>query len=138
MNEFMNDLVAFILKSKCPVFFLSDLVKQGEKSFVIRTLQTMLKKEQLIRVGYGIYVRAKVSSINKKIIPEILIREIAIVYLERTGAQVVMTEFERNYNNGTSTQIPTGRVIGVDRPIKRKISFNGRQIHFQYIKKREI
>jgi len=51
--------------------------------------------------------------------------------VERLGIKVVPSEMEEEYNSGRSTQVPTGRVIGVEGRISRKIGYQGVYVSFE-------
>jgi hypothetical protein len=53
--------------------------------------------------------------------------------LKKKGVKVLPSSFERDYNSGVSTQVPTGLVIGVDRRTNRKIGFNGRFVKYEKV-----
>ena len=125
-----------IKKSKDGVFFSSDFFDLGSRTQVFYALKKLQDDDVLIRVGKGIYTRARISSLTKKPIPEKSIREIAECVLSRVGIRVLPTKFEQSYNSGISTQVPTGLVIGVDRKVARKIGFNGRFIQYEKITER--
>lgn len=125
-----------IINSKDGIFFSSDFLDLGSRTQVFCTLRKLLIESVLIRVGKGVYARAKISSLTKKPIPEQGIREIALCVLHRVGIRVLPTRFEQSYNSGASTQVPTGMVIGVDKKIARKIGFNGRFIQYEKITQR--
>jgi hypothetical protein len=43
------------------------------------------------------------------------------------------TKIEQDYNAGRTTQVPTGRVIGVNKLIRRKLGYNGWQARFERV-----
>jgi hypothetical protein len=51
--------------------------------------------------------------------------------LGRVGVETRLTQFQRDYNSGRTTQVPTGRVIGVNKRIRRKIGYNGWTAQFE-------
>jgi hypothetical protein len=59
--------------------------------------------------------------------------ELAKELLNKLGVKIVPSSAERTYNAGTSTQVPTGRVIGVKGRIVRRIGYNGRYISFEKV-----
>ena len=52
--------------------------------------------------------------------------------VKRLGIKVVPSKMEEEYNSGKSTQVPTGRVIGVEGRISRKIGYQGVYVSFEY------
>jgi hypothetical protein len=53
--------------------------------------------------------------------------------LARLGIQARPTRLQTEYNAGRTTQVPTGRVIGVDRRVRRKLGYNGCEFRFERV-----
>lgn len=119
------------------VLLRKDFEQLGEYGKVGRVLKNLVSEGKIIKVGYGIYVKAKVSSISGKIIPQISLREIAIEALTRLGIEVVEAESTTAYNEGQSTQVPTGRLIAVKNFTSRKIGYDNKYISYEYDSKSE-
>jgi hypothetical protein len=122
-----------ILKSKDKTFVLSDFFDLSGRDQILRALRKLIQKSFLLRVGQGVYTRVKISSLTNKPIPEQNLRSIATTVLKKKGVKVLPSSFERDYNSGVSTQVPTGLVIGVDRRTNRKIGFNGRFVKYEKV-----
>jgi len=99
-----------------------------------RALKKLVKKGKLVKVGYGLYAKAKRSSVSGKIIPRAPLSEIGRECLRRLKVQTAQSQAEREYNQGISTQVPTGRVIAVKGRITRKIGYNGIILFFEPIR----
>ena len=54
--------------------------------------------------------------------------------LKKFGIKTFPSSFDIAYNKGESTQVPTGRVIGVNRRISRELSFNGISLKYERVK----
>lgn len=122
-----------IKRCKTPVFVRDDFKDIGGYDQVGRILRGLVKKNQLISLGYGTYARSKKSSVSGAVVPEIPLPELAKELLNKLGVKIVPSSAERTYNAGTSTQVPTGRVIGVKGRIVRRIGYNGRYISFEKV-----
>ena len=61
------------------------------------------------------------------------IRELAQEALARVGVKTGPTKWERANNAGTSTQVPTGRVIGVFGRVRREIRYNGLPLKYERV-----
>jgi hypothetical protein len=122
-----------VKRSKTPVFVRNDFKDIGGYDQVGRVLRGLVKKGLLIGLGYGTYARSKRSSVSGGSIPERPLPELAKELLKKLGVQVVPSSAEGAYNSGISTQVPTGRVIGVKGRIVRRIGFNGRYVSFEKI-----
>ena len=85
----------------------------------------------MINIGYGLYARATQSVISGKIIPETPLPDLAREALKKLGVKVIPTKLERLYIDGRSTQVPTGRAIGVQGRISRKIGYNKMYVTYE-------
>lgn len=130
----LEDKITYRIKrSRYSTFVLSDFFDLSDRDQILRALRKLIKKKLILRVGQGVYVRTKISSATKKIIPEQNIRDIAITALKKSGVRVVPTSYEQAYNDGKTIQVPTGMVIGVNRRVNKKIGFNGRFVKYEKV-----
>lgn len=125
-----------IRRTKDSTFVLGDFLDLSDRDQVLRALRKLIQKNVILRVGQGVYTRAKISSLTKKPIPEQNLRAIAETALRKSGVRILPTSYEREYNEGRSTQVPTGLVIGVDRRVNKKIGFNGRFVKYEKVPQR--
>lgn len=116
------------------VFMRSDFFDLASYRQIGDVIAQLVHDGFLIRVSHGMYVRAKTSSLTGNTIPVMSLREIASKALERLGVDVCKSQNETGYNYGVSNQVPTGRVIGVNRPVHRKIGYDGKFIIFEVVK----
>lgn len=119
-----------IKRQKTSVFLIADFLDLGNKNQIRRILKKLLEKNLLVKVGQGLYARARISTITNQPVPDNDIRTIAIEALNKLNVKVYPTMYERMYEEGISIQVPTGRVIGVKNKISRKIGFNGHYIKY--------
>lgn len=122
-----------VKRSKTSVFVRDDFKDIGGYDQVGRVLRGLVKKELLVSLGYGTYARSKKSSVSGAVVPEKPLPELAKELLKKLGVKVVPSSAERAYNSGKSTQVPTGRVIGVKGRIMRRIGYKGRYISFEKV-----
>lgn len=120
-----------IQRSKASAFVPADFTDLSDRDQVLRALRKLIAKGTILRVGYGVYARTKISTITQKPIPEQSLRIIAIEALQKNGITILPTNYEREYNAGQSTQVPTGIVIGVNKRVSKRISFNGRTVKYE-------
>lgn len=122
-----------VKRSRTPVFVRDDFKDIGGYDQVGRILRGLVKNGLLISLGYGTYARSKKSSVSGIVVPERPLPELAKELLKKLGVKVVPSSAEKAYNSGKSTQVPTGRVIGVKGRIVRRIGYNGRYISFEKV-----
>tara|TARA_R110002111_G_scaffold82267_1_gene129695 strand:- start:421 stop:834 length:414 start_codon:yes stop_codon:yes gene_type:complete len=120
-----------IRRSKAHVFMREDFSDIGGYDQVGRILRNLVKKECLISIGYGAYARTRKSSINGNYIPDKPIADLARELLKKLGIKTSPSKADTAYNEGISTQVPTGRVIGVKGRVARKIEYNGVSIAYE-------
>ena len=127
-----SKIFARIIRKKESILLRKDFLDLGGYDQVGRALKHLADCGKLIRIGYGLYSKAKVSSLTGENIPVASLPILAKEALERLGVSVTPTDAEIAYNEGRSTQIPTGRLIGVKNRVNRKISFNNITIKYEY------
>ncbi|MEZ4820252.1 MAG: DUF6088 family protein [Bdellovibrionota bacterium] len=120
-----------IKRSAVPVFIRQDFEDIGGYDQVGRILRQLVKKGLLMNIGYGAYARTTQSRLSGKIIPEEPLPNLAKELLRKLGVKILPTKAEQTYNNGESTQVPTGLVIGVRGRLSRKIGYNKKVISFE-------
>jgi hypothetical protein len=113
------------------VFLRADFDDLGGYDQVGRVLRDFVRNGRLMKVGYGIYARTRPSLIDGKPTPTKGIRELAAEALGRIGVETAPTRMEQAYNAGRTTQVPTGRVIGVRGRVRRQISYNGVPLSYE-------
>ena len=122
-----------IRKSKKNTFLIGDFLDLSDMDQVLRALRNLIKENELIRVGKGIYTKARKSLISNDYVPVDNLRNIAINALTAKGIKIFKTKAEIDYNNGVSMQIPNTFVIGVGKRISKKISFKNAVIKYEKV-----
>ncbi len=132
-NTLEGKITYRVKRSKTPVFVRDDFKDIGGYDQVGRILRSLVKKGLLINLGYGAYARSKKSSVSDAVVPEEPLPELAKKLLKKLGLKFAPSSAEIAYNSGTSSQVPTGRMIGVKGRIMRRIGYNGKYISFEKI-----
>jgi hypothetical protein len=114
-----------IARKRGDVFLRGDFDDMGGYDQVGRALRELVREGQLMKVGYGMYARTRPSVLDGKPTLTKGIRELAAEALGRLGIETVPTRMEQAYNARQTTQVPTGRVIGVRGRVRRQINYNG-------------
>jgi hypothetical protein len=120
-----------IARKKGDVFLRADFADLGGYDQVGRGLRRLIARGELTKIGQGIYARASISPFDGRVIPVKSLYELTQEAFARLGIRTLPTRFERAYNAGRTTQVPAGRVIGVDRRVRRKIGYGGASIGFE-------
>jgi hypothetical protein len=123
-------LLTRIDRKRGDVFLRADFEDLGGYDQVGRALRTLIRKRQLVKVGQGLYARARTSSINGEAVPARGLTTLNEA-LQRVGVETVPTRLEQAYNAGQTTQVPTGRVVRVRRRVRRKIGYGDLILSFE-------
>jgi len=115
-------------RSKRNVFLRADFDKLGSYDGVGRALKQLTRTGKLVQIGYGLYAKAEVSPFSGKPAPLVGIRRLAAEALKRLGKSVDVSSFDKAYNSGRSTQVPTGRTLAVKDRVRRRIGYDGKYV----------
>lgn len=120
-----------IARKKLNVFLRDDFLDLGGYDQIGRVLKHLVTKGKLIRLGYGLYAKAKISALNGETVPIAPLSKLGKEALSRLNVQTTPTKAEIAYQEGRSTQVPTGRMIGVKGRVSRKIGYKGTYIAYE-------
>ncbi|MFZ4476918.1 MAG: DUF6088 family protein [Saprospiraceae bacterium] len=134
-NTIAQKVSARIAVEQSPIILRKDLRNLGGDDQVGRALRTLVAKGIIIRIGYGIYARTIQSSLTGERIPEQSLPSLAKEALLRLGVEIAPSTLERAYNEGSTTQVPTGRMIAVKGRVSRKIGYKGNYVSYERISK---
>lgn len=126
-----------IKKSKDTVFMLPDFLDLSDRDQVMRALRKLIAKNLIMKVGQGVYVKAQKSKLTGNIIPQVDLIEIGKAVAEKLNIKVLPSRYERWYNEGKTTQVPSGKVVAIKGTILRKIGFNGVYIIYETVRNKE-
>lgn len=130
----LKDRVQYrIKKSKENVFLVKDFADLSGGDQILRALRGLVQDNILLRVGKGVYTKARKSSISNKYIPQENLRSIAISTMKKLGVKVIPTPAEVSYNNRLTTQVPNGFIIGVNKRVSRNIRFEKAAIRYETV-----
>lgn len=121
-----------ISRSKPNVFLRKDFDRFGGYDQVGRALRAVLLKGILIKAGYGVYVKAKKSSLTGNPIPVIPLVQVGLEALSKMGVDADLGSSAKEYMQGKSTQMPVSAVVNVGKArVSRKIGFGGKQLRYE-------
>lgn len=112
-----------IRKMRRNVFLRADFDDLAGYDQIGRALKALVQNGVLLKLGHGIYVRAQISPFTGAPAPVAGIKRIAEEALRRLNIPVTSSSYEAAYNAGETTQVPTGRVIGVRKRVRRRLGF---------------
>ena len=131
-RESLRDRIAAqIAQSGEDVFLTREFRSLGCERHVRRALRQLVEGGQLLRLGYGVYGRAEISTLTGQ--PMLAAAggfiDAARQALDKLGVAWDLTEFQRDYNDGRSTQVPINAAVRVVKSrITRKLRHHGREL----------
>ncbi len=109
------------------VFRPSDFLSFGSEASVKRALKELTQLGVLVRLGVGIYAKAKPSVLSGQPIPVQPLEVLGPQALAKLGISLRQSQQVSAYNSGHTTQVPAGVVVNVGKQrVSRKIGFNGK------------
>lgn len=122
-----------INRRKGDVVLRADFADLGDYDQVGRVLRILVKEEILVKLGQGIYAKAKRSALTGELVPQGGIIQATREALTKLGVKVLPSSLERAYNADSSTQVPTGRLIGTNKRVRRLIRYGSVQMSFEHV-----
>lgn len=119
-------------RSKAKVFLRKEFDKFGGYDQVGRVLRGVINKGLLIKAGYGVYVKAKKSTLTGKPVPMVPLIEIGLDVLTKLGVKPELGTSAKEYMDGKTTQMPMAAVLNVGNSrVSRKIGFGSKSIRYE-------
>ncbi|RQQ21310.1 S-adenosylhomocysteine hydrolase [Burkholderia stagnalis] len=134
----LEDRVLLSIKQRKGVVVLrSDVASLGSPSQLGRVLARLVAAGTLVRVSKGVYVKTRVNKFTGRLSPAAPFEAIAAETFRRLGIAVMPGRLAREYNAGTTTQIPMDGVVctGIRR-IRRKIQVGSKEVKYEKSSKR--
>lgn len=122
-----------IKRSKRDVFLTKDFLDLSGEDQVIRALRSAVGERVLVRIGKGVYAKARPSRISGK--PVLVNSEgflaVAQEALTRLGVDWQPSDAQVAYQEDRSTQIPTNSVLKVRGRFARKLQFGKNELQLE-------
>lgn len=122
-----------IAASKEDVFFPREFLDLSDEDQVLRALRELMKEKQLVRIGYGVYARAFPSRISGEAVLDSKngFLGAARQALSKLGVPWEMSEAEKAYNEGRTTQIPANAVVRIKGRFTRKLRLDNMELRLE-------
>ena len=122
----------YLLRSKDSVFVRKDFEKFGGYDQVGRALRCAVKQGLLVKGGYGVYVKARKSSLTGNPVPVVSLMEIGLYALAKFGVTADIGSSAKAYMEGKTTQMPMATVINVGKSrVSRKIGVGKQFLRYE-------
>lgn len=121
-----------ITRRKGEIVLRADFEKLGSPAQVSRVLKALIEDGVIVRLGYGVYAKAKPSTLSGCPVPRVSLDELAEEALARMGVQAELGCAAKAYMEGKTTQIPAWTTFNTgDRRITRKIGIGVNKVRYE-------
>ena len=121
-----------LFRSEAKVFLRKEFDRFGGYDQVGRALRGVISKGLLVKAGYGVYVKAKKSSLTGNPVPVAPLIEVGAAALAKLGVQAQPSAAAAAYMAGRTTQIPMGDALSIGSSrVRRKIGFGTKTVRFE-------
>src|SRR5208283_4904007 len=122
-----------IARRRDDVFLTREFRDLGGEDQVLRALRGLVRDGALVRLGYGVYGRAETSQLSGR--PMLAARggfiDAARQALDKLGVSWEPTEFQRAYNEGSSTQVPVNPAVRVKGRFSRQLRYQDTELRLE-------
>ncbi|APE04074.1 S-adenosylhomocysteine hydrolase (plasmid) [Alteromonas mediterranea] len=123
---------ARVKRSKRSVFIRSDFKDIADYDQVGRALRRLTRNGLLMKIGYGLYARARTNRITGKLMPDNAAGAdgVLIEAMQRLGVEFKLDVLSNKYLSGQSTQLPAKvKITPLDPRFTRRIAVGKRYIN---------
>ncbi|AXE96402.1 DUF6088 family protein [Paraburkholderia sp. DD10] len=121
-----------IAKRASDVFLRTDFARLGSEAQLGRALRSLIESGVIVKLGVGVYAKAKRSVLSGEPIPVQPVEVLAEEALGRLGVKVYPSKQVELYNAGKTTQLPAATVVNTgNRRIVRKLGFGKKTVQYE-------
>ena len=115
------------------VFLTREFSDLGGERQVLRVLQALTREQRLLRLGYGVYGTMRISQISGE--PVLAASGGFIVAarqaLDKLEVPWELTNYQRAYNEGRTTQVPVNPAVRIKSRFTRQLQYQGRKLYLE-------
>ena len=108
-----------------------DFADLGSARQISRGLKKIIADKKLVRIGKGIYAKARMTPYYDKPIPYGGFDVVAREALDRLNIRWESGVSEKAYNEGLSTQVPVKNIVCLKDRFRGGVQYEGRKIYFE-------
>ena len=125
-------MIRSIANRKGEVVLRKDFEKMGSSSQISRLLRELVSAGQLIRIGYGVYAKARKSTITGNPVPREPLEVIAQEALGRLGVDAKQGRQQQLYTQAETEQIPMLTTFNTgNRRVSRRLTVGNRTVRYE-------
>jgi hypothetical protein len=127
-----DKVISKIKRSTSSVFLRNEFDKLGDYRQVSRAVKQVEASGMLVRVGFGLYAKARPSILDGKPVPTTPLLNIGLEVMQKIGIKADVGKDAKDLREGRSTQVPMLPIINVGKSrVSRKITVGKREIVYE-------
>jgi len=125
-----EQITSRINSRKDDVFLPREFNDLGGQDQVLRSLRYMVRDGELIKIGHGLYCKARLSRLTGNPLLCCTGGFIAVTRqaLDKLGVEWLPSRAETDYNERRSTQVPVNNVLQIKSRFSRKLNYLGAEL----------
>ena len=125
-------MVRSIALRKGEVLLRADFESMGSASQISRAFKELIEAGKIIRLGYGVYAKARPSILSGKPVARVSLAELGQEALQKLKVPVELGRAQAAYAAGKTTQIPVHTTFNTgQRRISRKITVGISSVRYE-------
>ncbi|MDO8272038.1 MAG: S-adenosylhomocysteine hydrolase [Gammaproteobacteria bacterium] len=110
----------------------TDFRSMGSHSQIGRVFKVLIAEGRIVRLGYGVYAKARPSVLSGKPVPRVTLAELAQEALIRMGVEPKLGSAQAAYAEGRTPDVPVHTAFNTGkRRISRKIAVGIRTVRYE-------
>jgi len=130
-NTFRDKVLAKIFLLGKDVMLRSDFADLRDQRQVSRALKALVEDGELIKFGYGVYVRAEKTQYSEEPIMVIPMAQACTETLDRLESRWQLGQAIRDYNSGKTQQVPARFTVRLKDRFRGRLGTGRREIIFE-------
>jgi len=130
-NTFRNKVLGSISSLPGNVVLRRDVESLGSARQVSRALKSLVEDGELVKLGLGIYAKARPSEYLDCPVIRSGFTDACIEVLERFGVKWEPSQALKDYNEGRSQQVPARFEVRLKSRFRRKIAYGNRSLRIE-------
>lgn len=130
-NSFRNRLLDYIGQMSGAVVLRKDVEPLGSVRQVSRGLKALVDDGELVKLGLGVYAKARSSEYIDCPVIRSGFTEACIEVLERFGVRWEPSQAIKDYNEGKSQQVPAKFEVRLKSRFRRKIAYGNQTLRIE-------
>lgn len=125
-------MIRSVTMRRSEIVLRSDFERMGSQSQISRVLVDFVREGRLVRLGRGVFAKARRSSLSGKPVPRQPLEVLVAETFMRLNIEASVGQSEQEYASGKSTQMPILTTFNTgQRRISRKLMLGKRSIRYE-------